>query len=149
MPQVALKIPPVFHVIFDTSVESLCSLIPGAAALLLRGAGNCFRIKLTGAEILCSELRNPFAFVADTYAFNLGCLGLVASRTSQFRASWSIRLLPKRQLSSRGFAGVLSWDTEEKMRGRAYIVFLFLKEKKKEKNRKRAIKQKAFPKVSH
>lgn len=95
MPQVALKIPPVFHATFDTSVESLCSLIPGAAALLLRGAGNRFRIKLTGAETLCSELRNPLAFVADAYAFNLGCLGLVVSRTSQFTASWSIRPLPK------------------------------------------------------
>lgn len=35
MPRVALKIPPVFHAISDTSLESLLSLILGAAALRL------------------------------------------------------------------------------------------------------------------
>lgn len=36
MPPVALRIPPVFHEISDTSVENMSSLILGAAALLLR-----------------------------------------------------------------------------------------------------------------
>lgn len=71
MPQVALKIPPVFHAVSDTSVESLRSLILGAPALLLSCVGNDFGTKLTEVETLCSELRNPFAFVANTYTFNL------------------------------------------------------------------------------
>ena len=87
MPQVALKIPPFFHATSDTSVESLCSLILGATALLLSGVGNYFRIKLTEVETLCSELRNPFAFVANMYTFNLGFFGLFVSMTSQFRMS--------------------------------------------------------------
>lgn len=76
MPQVALKIPPLFHAIPDTSVESLHSLILGATALLLSGVGNYFRMRLTEVETLCSGLRNPFAFVANTYTFNLGFFGL-------------------------------------------------------------------------
>lgn len=75
MTEGALKIPPVFHAISDTSVESLQSLILGATSLLLSSVGNEFKMKLTEVETLCSELRKPFAFVANTYTFNLGGFG--------------------------------------------------------------------------
>lgn len=75
MPQVALKIPPVFHAISHTSVESLQSLILGAPAPLLSGAGNYFRMKLAGVETLCSELRNPFVLVANIYTHLISFFG--------------------------------------------------------------------------
>lgn len=56
MPRGALKIPPVFHAISDTSLESLHSLILGAAALLLSCVWNDLRMKLTGVGTVCSEL---------------------------------------------------------------------------------------------
>lgn len=56
MPRGALKIPPVFHAISDTSLESLRSLILGAAALLLSCVWNDLRMKLTGVGTVCSEL---------------------------------------------------------------------------------------------
>lgn len=75
MTEVALKIPPVFHAISDTSVENLHSSILGATALPLSSIGNEFRMKLAEMENLCSELRKPFEFVVNAYMFNLGGFG--------------------------------------------------------------------------